>query len=126
MARPPSVSPHCKLYLSTRTLEGVFGEGKWQLLKAIQEDGSIQRAAERLGRGYRKAWADITLAEKGLGRKLVVKSRGGAEGGGTHLTVYGAALVTAWARYRDAIDRQSTRLYHTHLEELISTAGGTP
>ncbi|MBD3243119.1 MAG: LysR family transcriptional regulator [Chitinivibrionales bacterium] len=119
---PPSPpKPFAKLYLSSEMLEGVFGDGKWELLKSIAEEGSIQRAAERLGRGYRKAWDDIKRAEKGLGKSLVSKRRGGANGGETVLTPFGTRLLKSWERYRHDIDKAVHRAYRKHLVSAITT-----
>jgi molybdate transport system regulatory protein len=108
-----------KLFLSAKTMEGAFGEGKWRLLKAVQRYGSIQRAARSLGRSYRKAWGDIKRAEEGLGRSLVRKSRGGAEGGSTVLTEFGRALLGAWDAYRRSVEADIDKSYRKHLRRVV-------
>ncbi|MFC1671896.1 hypothetical protein ACFL01_02045 [Planctomycetota bacterium] len=35
-----SLTPHFKLWLSGKDAEGVFGDGKWRILEAIQEQES--------------------------------------------------------------------------------------
>jgi len=97
------LTPRIKLYLSSSATEGVFGGGKWCLLDAVRTQGSIQAAAARLGRSYRKAWGDIRLAEAGLGRRLVVTTRGGPGGGRTALTEFAQHLLDAWDRFRASV-----------------------
>jgi molybdenum-dependent DNA-binding transcriptional regulator ModE len=35
-----------KLWLSSRDVEGVFGDGKWRLLKSIDAEGSLRAASQ--------------------------------------------------------------------------------
>ena len=108
-----------KLFLSSQTTEGVFGEGKWRLLKAVQRYGSIQKAAAELGRSYRKAWGDIKRAEEGLGRAMVTKTRGGTGGGATELTEFGRRLLDAWAVYRRSVKTDIEKSYRKHLRRAV-------
>lgn len=113
------MKPQAKLYLKKDEMQGVFGDGKWELLKAIQQCGSIQQAAEMLGRGYRKAWEDIKRAEKGFGKQLVIKKRGGCDGGATSLTPFGAHLITKWDQYRTKVAQSLSLHYKTILQEIV-------
>jgi molybdate transport system regulatory protein len=113
------VKPQAKLYLAAGTIEGAFGGGKWRLLDAVRREGSIQRAAESLGRSYRKAWGDIRRAEEGLGRRLVVRSRGGPGGGRTVLTEFGIKLLAAWDQYHSSVIEGVHRSYQEHLAPVI-------
>ena len=97
----------------------MFGDGKWRLLAAIDEEGSIRKAAERLGRGYRKAWGDIKRAESALGRNIVRKTRGGPAGGTTELTEFGRELLDAWKAYRGAMQRGMEDAFERHLSPLL-------
>ena len=72
--------PRTKIWISTEAGESVFGGGKYRLLKAIEEEGSLVAAAVRMGISYRKAWGDLKKAEEHLGKKLIVKERGGSGG----------------------------------------------
>lgn len=117
------VKPGLKLYLSDGESEGMFGDGKWRLLKTIEEEGSIRKAAERLGRGYRKAWGDIKRTEQSIGRKLVRKTRGGPGGGTTELTDYGRELLTAWQRYREAVLDGMDGAFEQYLASLLERNG---
>jgi molybdate transport system regulatory protein len=114
------VTPHVKLFLSSPQVDGLFGGGKWRLLSAVQEEGSLQKAAKLLGRSYRKAWGDIKRAEEGLGRSLVTRTRGGARGGGaTRLTEFGTQLLEAWDTFSSSVRRDAVRHYEQILLPLI-------
>jgi molybdate transport system regulatory protein len=97
------MEPHAKLYSLSDEDEGLFGDGKWRLLVAVKEHGSIQEAARALGRGYRKAWGDIKNVEEAFGRAIVRKKRGGSTGGATELTEFGIRLLAAWNDYRNEV-----------------------
>ena len=63
-----------------------FGIGRARLLRAVEETGSLNRAAHTLGMSYRHAWSQIKSAEENLGETLLVRSRGGKNRGGAVLT----------------------------------------
>jgi len=73
--------------------ELVFGSGKALILKAINEEGSINRAAKKMKMSYRHAWSYIHAAEKRIGKPLVIKTKGGKDGGGAILTAYAKDLL---------------------------------
>lgn len=114
------LNPHCKLFLSGKSLDGIFGDGKYCLLKAIKDTGSLQKAAEQLGRGYRKAWGDIRRAEKGIGKKLVITERGGVEGGNTRLTEFACKLLDSWELYRIAVSGHMKTNFNKILRPLFN------
>ena len=97
--------PRVKVWLSGDQSDGVFGDGKWRLLKTIDELGSLSAAAATLQISYRKAWGDINSAEKALGVALVVRRRGGAGGGGASLTQPGREFVAAYSVFRTEVDK---------------------
>ncbi len=66
--------------------EPVFGRGRRNLLEAIDNYGSINKAAKEINVSYRKAWSHINAMEERLGVKLVVRHVGGKNGGGATLT----------------------------------------
>ena len=70
-----------KLWLSSSDDEGIFGDGKWRLLRAIERESSLSAAAKALHISYRKAWGDLKKAEECLGIKFIEKHRGGDHGG---------------------------------------------
>jgi molybdate transport system regulatory protein len=115
------MEPRVKLFLFDFGTEGLFGDGKWELLTEIERQGSIQRAAEILGRGYRKAWGDIKRAEKGLGCRLVKKTRGGPSGGSTELTEFGRELMDAWGKYRAEVTYCMYDAYNRYIKGIVGS-----
>jgi molybdate transport system regulatory protein len=108
-----------KLWLSSEDTEGVFGDGKWRLLKAIDREGSLRQACERLHISYRKAWGDLKKAQDALDATLVEKHRGGSLGGRTALTEQGKKLVKAYTKFRSDIEKALEKAYQKHLKELL-------
>jgi len=112
-------SPDFKLWLSMADVQGVFGDGKWRLLKAIETEGSLKAASELVRISYRKAWGDLNKAERCLGVTLLQKQRGGAVGGRTNLTAQGKKWAEAYTRFRSDIEKAVEKAYKKHIEELI-------
>ena len=73
--------------------EVVLGGGKATLLLAVDQLGSIQRAADKFGMSYRHAWGVIRKIEQRAGFKIVETKLGGKDGGGAQLTPKGKAFV---------------------------------
>jgi molybdate transport system regulatory protein len=107
-----------KLWLNTEDAEGVFGDGKWRLLSAIEKEGSLRAASDKLGISYRKAWGDLKKAEEALGVELVAKQRGGSCGGGSGLTETGKKWVRRYAKFRSDIEKATKQAYDKHIKGL--------
>lgn len=71
----------------------VIGEGRSQLLRAIDEHGSITKAASAMGMSYRHAWGIIRHIRDILGDEIVKTTRGGRQGGGAFLTERGKEIL---------------------------------
>ncbi len=83
----------------------VFGEGKSQLLKAVDQAGSINKASQKMGISFRHGWGYITAIEERLGFKLVERSRGGKCGGGSRLTPEARSLIEKYDELKGIVDR---------------------
>jgi molybdate transport system regulatory protein len=83
----------------------VFSVGRMQLLEAIELEGSIRKAAERLGMSYRAAWGKMKATEEALGVVLLERTIGGSSGGGARLTEDAHDLM---ARYRSCCEAVNT------------------
>lgn len=74
----------------------LLGEGRVQLLKAIQNKGSLSKAAKSLNISYKKAWQLLDSVNKSSKKPVTINSIGGKGGGGAELTAYGKSLVKAF------------------------------
>ncbi len=50
---------------------GIAGHGRIQLLRLIDETGSIKKAAESIGMSYKAAWDSINSLNEIFGKNLV-------------------------------------------------------
>ena len=66
----------------------IFGSGRYELFKAIEESHSLNAAAKKLNMSYRAAWGRVKASEERLGIKLVER----AQGKGMYLTDEAAKL----------------------------------
>ena len=108
-----------KLWLNTKNVEGVFGDGKWRLLKAVENAGSLSAASASLRISYRKAWGDLNKAQNALNIALVQKQRGGILGGKTILTGEGKKWVKAYAKFRSEIEKAAEKAFKKHMANRI-------
>ena len=113
------LNARCKLWLSSKDVEGVFGDGKWRLLKAIDWTGSLSAASKSLRISYRKAWGDLNKAQDALNVALVEKQRGGKIGGKTTLTNEGKQWIKAYSKFRADVEKALRKSYEKHIEGLL-------
>lgn len=66
------------------------------LLQALQDTGSLHRAARVAGYSYKGAWLLLETAANLASAPLVETSTGGRGGGGSRLTEVGRQLLAAW------------------------------
>ena len=93
-----------KIWLETAGNIGVLGDKKCELLKAIDETGSLNEAMKKLGLTYRKTWDNLRKIEHELGFPLIKPTRGGAEGGNTVLTLEAKIIIAAFQRFHEEYD----------------------
>lgn len=84
--------------------EVILGDGKFQLLKAIEMYGSIQKAATQFRMSYRHAWGVIRKLERRAGIKIIETHVGGRDGGYTALTIEGKKLLRKYENFKNNIE----------------------
>jgi molybdate transport system regulatory protein len=73
--------------------ELIVGPGKIELLKAVQETGSISAAARQMNMNYKRAWYLLDTLNKGFHQPVIQAATGGRGGGGAQLTPLGEQLI---------------------------------
>ncbi len=91
-----------KLWLVNDRDEPIMGEGRADLLKAIQDEGSLNRACKKVKISYKHAWLLLNEVEKNLGEPVIIKKRGGKEQG-TFLTEKAISLLEEYNTYQDIL-----------------------
>ncbi|OFY21038.1 MAG: hypothetical protein A2W98_01390 [Bacteroidetes bacterium GWF2_33_38] len=98
--------------------KGAFGDGKWELLKAIDETGSLKEAMEKLNLTYRKTWNNLQKMEELLGVPLIQTNRGGTDGGSSCLTPEGKKIITIFHKFHEKYDAEINKEFEKILSEL--------
>lgn len=101
-------------------LDGRF----FELLRAVDASGSLQKAARAAGYSYKGAWLILETASNLARSPLLVTQTGGRGGGGTRLTVAARHLLETWqqlqARHAEFLAEQDTwLLQQSHLADLL-------
>lgn len=71
----------------------LLGEGRIKLLNAIDELGSLSKAAKSMNMSYNKAWNLVDSINKSSKKPVVSKTIGGKGGGGALITAHGKELI---------------------------------
>jgi molybdate transport system regulatory protein len=100
-----------KLWIECDTGDSIFGEGQMRILETIREQGSINAAAKALGMGYRSMWGRLRKMEKRLGKPLLERHKGGAEGGHSDLTPAAVEMIDRFNRLRQEIAETSETIF---------------
>ena len=90
----------------------LLGDKRIRLLEAIALHGSLNRAARAVPLSYKAAWDALDEMNNLAEAPLVVRTIGGAGGGGTRLTEHGLRLVALYrameSSQQDLLDRVSS------------------
>ncbi len=93
----------------------LYGEGRQQILEAVEQHGSLSAAAEALGMSYRGLWARIRHSERRLGFPLIESHAGRGPDSGTSLTAEGRVIMKRYTKLQEkaqaAVDRAFGRIF---------------
>ncbi len=96
-----------------------YGPGVAELLRCINECGSVRQAAAAMELSYSKAWHMIKNSEAGFGRSLVERSVGGRGGGNATLTEDGRKVMELFYTLEEKIQKDADALYLSVFGEWI-------
>jgi len=86
-------------------------EKRIELLHAIEEHGSISKAAKAVPMSYKSAWEAVDTMNNLSLAAIVQRETGGKDGGGTTVTEYGKKLLETYKVLKEE---------HTHFLERLS------
>ena len=95
-------------------------EKRIELLHAIEEHGSISKAAKAVPMSYKSAWEAVDTMNSLSPEPIVYRETGGKDGGGTTITAYGETLLKNYA----LLKAEHTR-FLARLSELTDIQSGT-
>jgi molybdate transport system regulatory protein len=76
----------------------MLGPGKAELLELIRDQGSISAAGRGMRMSWKRAWSLVDELNHAFRLPLVEAARGGAAGGGAHLTATGIEVLALYRR----------------------------
>ena len=77
----------------------ILGKGGAEILRTVDAEHSLSKAAEKLCMSYRYLWSYVQKIQNALGEKVVETFKGGKTGGGgARLTEVGKALLDEYTR----------------------------
>lgn len=83
----------------------VLGKGGAAILEQIKKEGSISKAAEKLGMSYRYVWDYLNEIKRNVGEPIVETFKGGKTGGGgANLTNLGECLLDEYNRIKKSLE----------------------
>lgn len=88
-----------------------FGKGVAELLRRIDETGSLSAAYKGMGMSSSKAWKILRRAEADLGFALVSGTIGGRSGGGTVLTEEGRELLLRYTAFNAELQEAAAQAF---------------
>jgi molybdate transport system regulatory protein len=97
-----------------------YGALPYRLLKAVDESGSINRAARMTNMSFRTAWRILNTFEKAIGADLVEKKQGGVCGGGSKLTDAGRRFISRYEQFY----REATEVFETLFQKHFCASAG--
>jgi molybdate transport system regulatory protein len=93
-----------KTWIENDARELLFGKGKTEILELIEQEGSIAKAAEKMGMNYKKAWNHVKILRDNIADQLVVPQKGGGGRGGTMLTPKAEELIRKYRQLQREIE----------------------
>ena len=83
----------------------LLGKGGAAILEQIKKEGSISKAAEKLGMSYRYVWNYLDKIKEITGEPVVETFKGGKSGGGgAKLTELGEYLLSEYSRISKSLE----------------------
>jgi molybdate transport repressor ModE-like protein len=105
------LSVKTKTWIENEEQQLLFGKGKTEILEFIEQEGSIAKAAEKMGLNYKKAWTHIKILQKNIEDELVVPQKGGKGKGGTTLTPKAAELIHNYKQLQNDIELYANKRF---------------
>ncbi|MBR3165047.1 MAG: NTP transferase domain-containing protein [Lachnospiraceae bacterium] len=94
-----------------------FGPGAAELLKHVDEEGSLLSACKTMNMSYSKGWKMVKAVEDSLGFPFLQRKTGGADGGNSILTEEGRDFLEKYLAFEEDIKRTADAFYHMHFAD---------
>jgi molybdate transport system regulatory protein len=105
-----ALRPRTRLWIQDEKEKIIFGTGRVRILKAIDETGSMNKAARKLGMSYRTVWGKVHDTEDRLGFKLIETTVGSTRGG-SRLTPEARLILDKFDKWHDKTIDYADKLF---------------
>ena len=85
--------------------EKFYGPGPNELLKRIEKEGSLSKAAAQMHMSYKKAWELVQRLNQHAEVPLVILKKGGQHGGGAEVTLRALEIIKEYESMQKKIDK---------------------
>ena len=92
-----------------------FDSNCFKILKAVEQTGSLNKAAVQIDMSYVCALKTLRLSEERLGFTLLDRKTGGRGGGGSRLTSEAREFMTRYRSFTDEISKSVRHIQEKHL-----------
>ena len=110
-----ALSLKTKIVLSKN--EDFFGPGIFHLLQHVDETGSIQAAAKKMGMSYSKCWKLLNRAEEQMGFPFLNRYNGGKNGGNSTITEEGREFMNRYHAMLEDMKRISQNFFDIYFQD---------
>ncbi len=83
--------------------EKFYGPGPHQLIKSIQKEGSLSKAARQMNMSYKKAWDLVQRLNNNSEEPWVILKKGGQHGGGAEITPHAIKAMQEYEKLQQKI-----------------------
>lgn len=83
--------------------EKFYGPGPNELLRFIQKEGSLSKAAAQMNMSYKKAWDLVQRLNHHSREPFVILKKGGEHGGGAEVTGYALKIMEEYEKLEKQI-----------------------
>lgn len=108
----------CKTKVILTKETDFFGPGTYQLLKYIDETGSINAAAKKMEMSYTKCWKMVNKAEEEMGFAFLERCNGGKNGGSSTVTEEGRLFMERYHAMVEDMRRISKNFFDTYFRDF--------
>jgi molybdate transport system regulatory protein len=117
-ASKPDLKPQIRILFRKAI---AMGPGKADLLRAIDETGSISAAARQMEMSYRRAWLLVDTMNQAFKSPVVVTLTGGKAGGGAAVTEFGKEVLRRYS----AMEAKASASVAKELRSFTDMMNGT-
>jgi len=104
MVKNNSLRFRSKIWLESEDGDVIFSYGKMKLLKEIDINGSISKAANNMNISFRKAWSMVKTINERSKKTIVITKTGGKGGGGAELTKEGKEIIKTYFEINSQVE----------------------